>query len=100
MAKNDVTIPMMINLRSSLVFGLVTRLDSMTGSFILSSKMVNPFKVVIAITAAKARATVMAKKNNVTGTLESKVVMSHVWLKQVMYQHKSFSPTKTVAILM
>ena len=108
MAKTDVTIPMTINLRSSLVLGLVIRLASMTGSFVLSLEMVNTFMMMIAITAAKA----MAEENNisreVTRTSESPggwglpppVVMTNTWLMVVTYQHESFSTTNTVVNLM
>ena len=100
MANNDVTIPMIISLRSSSLLGLVTRLASMTGSFFLSLIMVNVFTMVIAVAAAKA----MAAENNiskeVTRTSESQVVMTNAWLTVVKYQHESFSPTNTVANLM
>ena len=100
MAKSDVTIPMAIILRSTLVFGKVTRLASITWSFVFSFEMVNAFKMMMAITAAKD----MAHENNmsriVTRASESQVVMTHMWLTVVTYQHKFFSPANMLVSLM
>ena len=100
MAKNVVTIPMTINLRSFLVFVKpLTRVASMTGSLVFNLEMIIKLKTPHIITAPNA----MAEENNisreVTRISESQVVMLNTWVTVVTYQHKSFSPTKIVASL-
>ena len=62
--------------------------------------MVSKLKMMMAITAVKD----MADENNmsriVTRASESQVVMTHMWLTVVTYQHESFSPANIVVSLM
>ena len=77
MVNNDVTIPMNMNLRSTSVLGEVTRLASMTGSFLLSLKIIFTFVVVMKVDAAKDIAEEDNISREVTRTSESQVVMTN-----------------------